>query len=341
LPDSAVIMPFNQNPRAVNYYKKDSMDSKSIFSFANQGDPQFGLQAVEYYSSKVKNLMFHDTFLAFSNITKDLNNPEIMERINEKMTMLGPAVGRYLSEVLNPIVQRTIGILWRRGRLPKPPDEMIMDPSYEIDFVGTLAQAQRRSELNTLITGLTMMGQMAQFTPEIMDKINPDKVTDEVWAITGASVKVLRDDAEIKKIREGRAEASMKAQEMAMAPGLTAQGLQQQQAGLGLQQQAAGQERNWAQEDVSEQQARYQMGVEAPWQAVNPYMRLIAGFDPGGTSTMTSVAPSATSSQSMLGGALAGGLGGAGLAGSIAALNPYMWPLVLGGGLLGGLAGRL
>jgi hypothetical protein len=193
------------------------MDSKSIFSFANQGDPQFGLQAVEYYSSKVKNLMFHDTFLAFSNITKDMNNPEIMERINEKMTMLGPAVGRYLSEVLNPIVQRTLGILWRKGRLPEPPDEMLMDPSYEIDFVGSLAQAQRRSELNTLVTGLTMVGNMAQFTPEIMDKINPDKVTDEVWAITGASVKVLRDDAEIQKIREGRAEASMKAQEMAMA----------------------------------------------------------------------------------------------------------------------------
>jgi hypothetical protein len=135
---------------------------------------------------------------------------------------------------------------------------------------------------------------------------------------------------------------NMSAQEMAMAPGLTAQGLQQQQAGLGLQQQAAGQERNWAQEDVSEQQARYQMGVEAPWQAVNPYMRLVAGFDPGGTSTMTSVAPQATSSQSMLGGALAGGLGGWGLSTMLpAAMNPGLWPLVLGGGLLGGLAGGL
>jgi hypothetical protein len=210
------------NPRAVNYYKKDAMSGKDLFPFGNFGDPQVGLAAVEYYSTKVKTLMFHDTFLAFSNITKDMNNPEIMERINEKMTMLGPAVGRYLSEVLNPIVQRTIGILWRRGRLPKPPDEMMMDPNYEIDFVGSLAQAQRRSELNTLITGLTMMGQMSQFTPEILDKVSADRVVDEVWAITGAPVKVLRDDAEIDKIRDARAEQANKQAEM-MEAAATAQ----------------------------------------------------------------------------------------------------------------------
>jgi hypothetical protein len=148
-----------------------------------------------------------------------MNNPEVYERINEKMRMLGPAVGRYLAEVLNPIVQRTIGILLRRGKLPEMPDEMLDDPGYEIDFVGSLAQAQRRSELNTLITGLTMVGNMAQYSPEVLDKLNVDRVTDEVWAITGAPVKVLRDDSEVQKIREGRAEEQMKAQELQMAMG--------------------------------------------------------------------------------------------------------------------------
>jgi hypothetical protein len=195
------------------------MDSKGIFSFGNFGDPKVGIMALEYYSQQVKSLMFNDTFLAFNNITKEMNNPEVMERINEKMTMLGPAVGRYLAEVLNPIVQRTIGILFRRGRLPDPPDELVMDPNYEIDFVGALAQAQRRSELNTLITGLTMVGQMAPMAPEVMDKISPDKVVDSVWSITGAPVKVLRDDAEIKEIREGRAQAAMQQQQMMQLAG--------------------------------------------------------------------------------------------------------------------------
>ena len=216
VPHNAFIAPFNMNPRAINVYKKDAMqDGKDIFAFGNFGDPNVGLNAVEYYAQKVKTLMFQDTFLAFSNITKDMNNPEIMERINEKMTMLGPAVGRYLDEVISPIVQRTIGILFRRGKLPEPPVDLMMNPGYEIDFIGVLAQAQRRAELNTLVTGLTMMGNMAQFAPEVLDKIDPDKVTDEVWAITGAPVKVLRDDDEVRQIREGRAQESMQQQEMA------------------------------------------------------------------------------------------------------------------------------
>ena len=195
------------NPRAINVYKKDMLaDGKGLFPFGNFGDPQVGLNAVEYYSGKVKTLMYTDVFLAFTNITKDMNNPEIMERINEKMMILGPAVGRYLDEVISPIYQRTIAILHRRGRLPDPPMEIMMNPSYEIEFLGMLAQAQRRSELNTLTTGLTMIGNMAQFSPDVLDKIDPDKVTDEVWAITGAPVKVLRDDDEVKQIREGRAQ---------------------------------------------------------------------------------------------------------------------------------------
>ncbi len=215
VPHNAFLAPFNMNPRAINYYKKDIMqDGKDIFAFGNFGDPAVGLQAVEYYSQKVKTLMYQDVFLAFSNITKDMNNPEIMERINEKMTMLGPAVGRYLDEVISPVVQRTIGILFRRGKLPDPPTELMMNPGYEIDFIGVLAQAQRRTELNTLTTGLTMIGQMAQFSPEVLDKIDPDKVTDEVWSITGAPIKVLRDDDEVQKIREGRAQASMQQQQM-------------------------------------------------------------------------------------------------------------------------------
>ena len=218
VPHNAFLAPFNMNPRAINAYKKTAMDSsKDIFAFGNYGNPEVGLKSVEYYAMEVKRLMYQDVFLAFSNITKDMNNPEIMERINEKMTMLGPAVGRYLDEALSPIIERTIGILARRGKLPDPPSEMLIDPRYEIDFVGILAQAQRRTELNSLVTALTMVGQMAQLAPEVLDNVDPDQVTKEVWSITGAPIKVLRDDDEIQRIREGRQQALAEQQQMASA----------------------------------------------------------------------------------------------------------------------------
>lgn len=218
IPDNAFIMPFNSNPRAVNYYDKSKMDGKNdIFAFANEGDPQAGMMAIEYYQQKVKALMYNDVFLAFEGLTKQMNNPEVMERINEKMTMLGPAVGRYISEILNPVVIRTLGILQRKGRLPKPPGELLEDPNYEIDFVSRLAQSQRLSELNALMTGLNLVGQMAQFKPEVLDKIDGDKVVNEAWSILGAPNRVFMDDEMVEAIREQRGRAAMAQQQMALA----------------------------------------------------------------------------------------------------------------------------
>ena len=217
VPENSFIMPFNANPRAINYYsKKNITNQNDIFAFANYGDPNFGMNAVEYYSQKVKSLMFNDVFLAFDGVTKQMNNPEIAERINEKMTQLAPAVGRWIAEVVNPVVVRTIGILQRLGKLPNPPDAILEDPEYEIECLSQLAQAQKRSELNNLITAMSVIGQSAQLMPDIIDKINADKFADEVWDVTGANVKILRDDNEIAELREGRAEQLADQQAMGM-----------------------------------------------------------------------------------------------------------------------------
>jgi hypothetical protein len=93
---------------------------------------------------------------------------------------------------------------------------MLDNPTYEIDYVSQLAQAQRRSELNSLVTALTMTGQVGTILPEINDGVDPDKTRDEIWGITGAPVKVLRSDDEIQAIRENRGQQNAKLQEMQM-----------------------------------------------------------------------------------------------------------------------------
>ncbi len=217
IPHNAFLMPFNTNPRAINTYKKNVMDSgKDIFPFGNYGNVDVGMLAIQHYAKQVKSLMFNDVFLAFDDITKQMNNPEVMERINEKMSLLGPAVGRYTGDVLDPIVIRTIGILWRRGKLPKPPDAMRENPAYLIYYVSQLAQSQKRSEMNALATALNFTGQMIAYAPEAKDKINVDKTVDIIWDVTGAPIKILRSDNEVDAIRQNRAQEAAKQQEMLM-----------------------------------------------------------------------------------------------------------------------------
>lgn len=219
VPSNAFLMPFNQNPRATNYYKSASMPNgkNDIFAFGNEGDPNAGLNMIEYYSQKVKGLMYNDVFLAFSGVNKQMNNPEVMERINEKMTLLGPAVGRYVSDINHPTIIRTIGILQRRGKLPEPPQELLDDPSYEIDSISQLAQAQRRSELNALLSGLQLAGQISTFKPDVLDKIDGDKTLDEAWSIIGAPTRIFLDDEQVAKIREAKGQAALAAQKMQLA----------------------------------------------------------------------------------------------------------------------------
>ena len=218
VPDNAFIMPFNQNPRYVNYYRRDMMPNGAgdIFAIGNKGNPEFGMKGVEYYTMQVKSMMYNDVFMAFSQITKEMNNPEVAERINEKMTLLGPSVGRCISEINNPVIIRTIGILQRRGRLPEPPQELIDNPGYEIDCVSQLAQAQRRGELNALLTSLQLAGQVATYKPDVMDRFGGDQIIDEIWDITGATTKVFLDDEQVAAIRDGKEKAALAQQKLQM-----------------------------------------------------------------------------------------------------------------------------
>jgi hypothetical protein len=132
------------------------------------------------------------------------------------MTLLAPAVGRFITDDLDHNIMRTLNILQRSGRLPNPPDELRDNPEYKINYISSLAKAQRSSEIRSLQTAMSMIGQIAQAAPSILDKMDTDKAANVIWEITNAPTQILRDDTEVDAIRESRAEEQAKAQQMAM-----------------------------------------------------------------------------------------------------------------------------
>lgn len=75
---------------------------------------------------------------------------------------------------------------------------------------------------------------------------------------------------------------------------------------------------------------KFEFGQQAPWETLGNYANVAYGL-PGGYGTQTTE----QGSGSRLAGGIGGAMAGAGLAGSVAALNPYMWPMVIGGGMMG------
>jgi transposase-like protein len=51
-----------------------------------------------------------------------------------------------------------------------------------------------------------MAGGVAQFVPEVIDKIDADKVIDEAAEIFGVSPEIIRDGRQVQAIRQQRAE---------------------------------------------------------------------------------------------------------------------------------------
>jgi hypothetical protein len=240
VPDSGFLAPMNFNPRAQNYYKKGKLDpTKDIAPIGNYGNVNIGFETIQYYSDKAGSMMFKDAFINFTNVTKQMTVPEVMQRANEQMTLLGPAVGRYMSDVLQPLIERSIAMLWRKGRLPQIPEEMVMNPEYDVKFIGRLAQAQKQSEMNNLTNALSIAGQIAQFKPEALDKINADATIDELWGITNAPAGMIFDNKEVKEIRMARAEQMQMAQELEVAAGAAQIGKDATQADKNIAEAAA------------------------------------------------------------------------------------------------------
>ena len=177
---------------------------------------QVGLAELEYYQAQIKKLMFVDTFQAFADITKQMTVPEVMERISEKMTLLGPAVGRFMNDVLQPLIEKVVFILYEDNRLPRVPDIMLEQPDFEVKFTGRLVQTQRQSELNNLVNAISITGSIAQMSPEVLDKIDADKAVNDIFDISGVSAKILRSDQEVQQLRAQRAQMMQQQQQMAM-----------------------------------------------------------------------------------------------------------------------------
>lgn len=214
LPDDAFLGTPNFNPRQLNYYQRGKLSPKDdIFPIGNFGNINIGLAEIQHYQQQIKEIMFYDTFQAFSGLTKQMTVPEVMERVAEKMTLLGPAVGRYMNDVLQPLIEKVVFILWEANMLPQMPEVMLQDPSFEVKFVGRLVQTQRQSEINNIMNALAITGQIAQFNPEVLDKVDADKAVEQVFDISSVSI-LLRSDNEVNQIRQQRAQQMQAQQEM-------------------------------------------------------------------------------------------------------------------------------
>lgn len=167
---------------------------------------------IEAQKAEIRKIMFEDLMLMFAiSDASNVTAREVEERHQEKLLVLGPTVERCGEELYDPVISRTVALLFRNGMIPPPPQE-IMDKDLRVEYISIMAQAQKLVGTASLERVAGFVGNLANYNPEARDKLNIDATIDAYADMHGVSPAIIRSGDEVAVIREQRAkEAQMQA----------------------------------------------------------------------------------------------------------------------------------
>lgn len=216
LPHDGYLLPIKYGPAALNFRIKGTADDK-IEPLVTGANISIGLEIISNWQAIVKKGYFVDLFLLLADpARKDMTATEVMQRVEEKMLILAPVLGRLMNEFLDPLINRTFNILWRTGKL-LPPPEVIQNMPYQIEYISPLARAQKLDQMKSINSFIALVSQIAVAKPDVIDNVNEDEIVNDIQDLYGVNPKYVRPADEVKAIREQRAQQQQQMAQMQMA----------------------------------------------------------------------------------------------------------------------------
>jgi len=214
-PSSLLRAPLSLLPGGVTYY--DEANAGAGIRPLYEMNPRINelMLDIQEVQQRINETFFVDMFLMISQQDDVRTATEIALRNEEKLLVLGPALQRVQTEILDPCIDRVFNIMARTDQLPDIPDDL-EGVNLRVEYISMLAQAQQSVGSSSIERFLAATGNMAAVSPEVLDKVNYDEVIDEYANVLGVSRRILRADDEVAALRQARAQqqAAMQAAQM-------------------------------------------------------------------------------------------------------------------------------
>jgi hypothetical protein len=175
--------------------------------------------SIEAIQESIKSCFYIDKLLLPPRTeTGEMTAYEVAQRLEQMQQILGPVLSRLNTELLSPLVIRSLKILLRKKLLqPLPKSVAVKLPkntnlAFDISFVNSLARSQQMSELRNVQQWLQEIMMFAQSKPEVLDNLNADTILAYSARIHNIPENLTLDPDAVKALRDQR----QKQQEMQM-----------------------------------------------------------------------------------------------------------------------------
>jgi hypothetical protein len=189
-----------------------------------QGNFPISKDILEMKEEIVHKAFYKNVFNPITDLKGDRRTTvEIRERKLEGLRRVGQPVGRIQTELLEPMLRRTLMLLIRNGEIPRPPLGL---ETIEIEYLGLMANALSSGQAVAFQKALAIGIEMKESIPSILDNINIDEGFRNLCRQLGVRAEDINSIEDRDAIRAAR-QAELQKQQLMEAAQLAAQGYSQ------------------------------------------------------------------------------------------------------------------
>lgn len=129
---------------------------------------------------------------------------QVLELSAQVQRHMAPILGRIQTELLEPIIERVFEIEVRAGRISDFPD-ILGGEVIKVNYVSPVSRAQKANDARAIIDFSTVVANLSQADPSVMDLYDGDAAVRELADAMGVPPSVVRMEEEVAKRREAQA----------------------------------------------------------------------------------------------------------------------------------------
>ena len=222
IPDDGFLNPVRTTPGGINYYRSGLGKDERIFPMPTPGRVDIAEMKMSQVRQNIEKAFYLDMMELPGPVANDgdvlrFTATEVQARQRDRLQIVGPLVARQEIEMLGPMIERTTQILLTNNMLPMPPDIIMEQEEFNIEYRNPVSVAMRGYELNSISQLIQFLTPIAQIDPTILQRLDTSQVVKLGADILRTPPSVVKDEAQFQQERQQQQEQSQLLQTLQQA----------------------------------------------------------------------------------------------------------------------------